>query len=128
MLAALALGPLAGCGDDATDPDPTLSVIFSSRIQPQGSAWRTFEVTKAGTVTLQLSALSEAEKVVRIGLGTVSDTQCALSSSVDTASNSTAQSPQITTSLPVGTFCVSITDIGNLSGITDFTLLISKQF
>jgi hypothetical protein len=128
VFAALALGPLVGCGDDATSPDPTLSEIFSSRIQPQGSAWRTFQVTKAGTVTLQLSALSEAEKTVRIGFGTVDGTQCALSSSVDTVPNSTAQSPQITTSLSTGTYCVSIADIGNITRIVDFTLLISRQF
>ena len=124
------LAGLTACGDSPTTPTDTVTTItdtFSSRIQEKGSASRSFEVTTAGSVKVQLTAVSEAA-IVRLGLGTMSGATCVITDSVDTAASGTADTPQITKTLGVGTYCTKITDIGNLTTIVDFTIVVTKPY
>jgi hypothetical protein len=117
----------AGCDNDTTTPDVTTTVEqFSSRIQKNGSAWRSIEVFTAGDVTLQLVSISQADAVVNVGIGTIAGTQCVLAASVDTTANAAEVAPQLTQGLAVGSYCVRIADIGKLTQIVDFTIRIEK--
>ena len=120
----------AACGSSTTSPTTGATTIttYASRIQEKGSAWRSFTVTTAGTVDLQLTAVSQVNAVMGLGLGTVSGTTCAISQSVQTAANSTASAPQISTTLAAGTYCVKVYDIGNLTSITDFVITITMPY
>jgi len=120
----------AACGSSTTSPTTGATTIttYASRIQEKGSAWRSFTVTTAGTVDLQLTAVSQADAVMGLGLGTVSGTTCVISQSVQTAANSTASAPQISTTLAAGTYCVKLYDIGNLTSITDFVITITMPY
>jgi len=128
-LILLVSGTIA-CGSTTTTPsaDVSRTEIFASRLQEKGSAWHSFQVTTAGQVTFQLTSLTQTDAVMRLGLGTVSGTNCVVSQSVDTAASSTTNSPQITTTLAVGSYCVRVADIGNLTTIYDFSVLITSPF
>ncbi len=130
LLALLGSTGLSACGT-STSPtvvSPTITLSFASRIQEHGSAWRSFAVPTAGSVKVQLTSVSQANAVVGLGIGTVNGANCALSQSLQTAANSAADSPQITTTLGVGTYCVQVSDIGNLTTIVDFTVLITTPY
>jgi hypothetical protein len=117
---------LSACGTSTspTITSPTITLAFASRIQEHGSAWRSFTVPTAGSVTVQLTSVSQANAVVGLGIGTVNGANCVLSQSLQTAANATSNSPQITTTLSAGTYCVQFSDVGNLTTIVDFVILI----
>ena len=116
----------AACGSDVTSPDvaTTTAVGFASRLQEGGSAWRTFTVAASGTVKVQLVTVSQPDVVMRIGIGTVSGTECTVTQKTETAASATSDTPQITATLNAGTYCVKISDIGNLTTIVDFVIVI----
>lgn len=125
LLASLAVA--SGCGKTVTEPIATTTVEqFSSRLQEKGSAWRSITVTTAGNVMLQLVAVTQANAVMNIGIGTISGTQCVLAASVDTVANAAAVTPQLTRTVSTGTYCVRIADIGNLTQLVEFTVRIEK--
>lgn len=116
----------AGCGSSTTAPVTTTVETFASRVQEKGSAWRSVTVATAGDLTVQLVSVTQADAVMNIGIGTISGTQCVLAASVDTAANASAIAPQLTRTLAVGTYCVRIADIGNLTQLVDFSIRIER--
>ena len=125
LLLATLVGASA-CGSTTTPTVTTTVEQFASRIQENGSAWRSINVPTAGDVTIQLVSLTQANAVGNIGIGTISGTQCVIAASVDTAANADAIAPQLTRTVPIGTYCVRIADIGNLTQLVDFTIRIEK--
>jgi len=120
---------VAGCGSDTTEPTATTYVEqFSSRLQEKGRAWRSLTITTAGNVQMQLVALTQTEAIMNLGIGTINGTQCVLAASVDTIANGTTVLPQLTRTVPVGTYCVQLQDIGNLTQLVDFTVRIERPF
>ena len=79
-------------------------------------------------MTVQLVSVTQADAVMNIGIGSISGTQCVLAASVDTAANATTIAPQLTRTLAVGTYCVRIADIGNLTQLVDFSIRIERPF
>jgi len=126
LLATLAA--TAGCGSTTTAPITTTVETFASRVQEKGSAWRSVTVATAGDVTVQLVSVTQADAVMRIGFGTISGTQCVPAASIDTAANASSIAPQLTRTAAVGTYCVSIADIGNLTQLVDFSIRIERPF
>jgi hypothetical protein len=124
IVLAAALGS-AGCEDSPiapTNPNPTQTVIFSSRLQPGAFAWRSFTVAEAGSVSVQLISISpEVEAVVSLAFGTFAGSACTPTTSLDTASGTTAQ---ITTPVSAGEYCVRVADIGNLTKDWTFSIAI----
>jgi len=126
LLSAVMTG--AGCNllNDITSPSSTTpatnSETFGSSVGVQGSSRYTFTTTQSGTVSLTLSALS-SNVAVGLGIGTPSGTTaCTLTSSNSSALVSTT--PQITVTEPAGSYCVSVYDVGNLTTVTTFTVLV----
>ncbi len=122
----LSVSGAMACGSSSTAPvvATTSAQQYVSRIQERGSAWRSIVVPVAGDVTVQLVSVSQANAVMRLGVGTIDGTRCVLVKSIDTVANSTANSPQITGTMPQGTYCVQLADIGNLTTIVDFLIVI----
>lgn len=127
-LLSLCLSGATACGTittSVTSPSVIPKVVnFVSRIQEHGSAWRSF-VMVAGDVSVQLTSVSQGTTTMGLGLGTVDGTNCVISQAVETDPNSASVGPQITATLPTGTYCVKVWDIGNLTTIADFAVVIT---
>src|SRR5262245_39079142 len=117
---------MSGCGKDSTTtptPTPTgpTTSIFASRLTPNGAVSRSFGVTTAGTVTVMLTNAAGPTTVVGLGIGvpTTGIAKCALSTAIRTASGTT---PQISTPVDAGTYCVTVYDLGTLTTPIDFSV------
>jgi hypothetical protein len=122
----------AGCGvlgnliSPSTTPSTSSSTntteTFTGTLAVQSSNLFSFTVAQAGTVSLTLSTLS-ATGPVGLGVGTPNGaTACTL-----TSSNSTAlagPTPQIMVTENPGTYCVSVYDVGNLTGPAAFSITV----
>jgi hypothetical protein len=128
-LAALVMASsltLAGCGEDtATTPTTTATtttVVFSSNLAMGGSSTRSFEVTRAGTVSATLTAVGNS-LTLKVGLGIgiplADGTGCVLSRSVVTVPGATAQ---LELSVDAGKYCLQIYDPGTLTGVVGFAI------
>jgi len=128
----LSVSGASACGT-YTDPllAPSASVVpkvvsFVSRIQEKGSAWRSFS-SLAGDVSIQLTSVSQGAVVMGLGFGTldVTGTNCVVSQSVEALPEGTVVAPQISANVTLGTYCVKIWDVGNLTTIVDFSIAIT---
>ena len=117
---------LAGCDDDPpTTPTPTpttSSVTFASNLAMGGSSSRSFEVTRAGTVSATLTAVGNST-TLKVGLGVgiplADGTGCVLSRSVETVPGTTAQ---LELNVDIGKYCLQIYDPGTLTGVVAFSI------
>ena len=128
-LAALVLASsltLAGCDDDpptTPTPDPTTTTVtFASNLAMGGSSTRSFEVTRAGTVSATLVAVGNST-TLKVGLGVgiplADGSGCVLSRSVETVSGTTAQ---LELNVDIGKYCLQIYDPGTLTGVVPFSI------
>ena len=105
---------------------PAKVVSFSGTLQPQGTASYTFTVSQDGYVEATLVGLgAPAGTAVGFGIGTASAiATCSVIQSVTTAAGTAAQ--LIGTGL-AGTLCVTIYDVGNLTGPTLYTITVASS-
>lgn len=115
---------VAGCGDDTTtapsNTSTTMSETWSSAVAPGGQSSRSFTVNSSGTINVTLTAAG-ATLGLGIGLPRVTGGGCRLSVSVNTPPGST---PQISTSVDAGQYCVQVYDLGTLTDPVGFALKI----
>jgi hypothetical protein len=130
-LAVSAAALSAGCSNllnAITSPSNTstnASNTVTGTLAVQGSNLFTFTVANTGTVSVTLSALS-APVAVGLGVGTLNGTTaCNLTSS--TATVVAGSSPQINVTEDPGTYCVSVYDVGNLTGPATFSLTVAHS-
>ncbi len=128
-LAALVLASsltLAGCDDDPpTTPDPeptTTTIVFSSNLAMGGASTRSFEVTRAGTVSATLIGVGNST-TLKVGLGVgiplADGSGCVLSRSVETVAGTTAQ---LELTVDIGKYCLQIYDPGTLTSVVAFSI------
>ncbi len=123
--AILIAGLTAGCSDDNTStvtptPPVTLTDSFSGTVTINGSFAHTFEVTRAGTITAQIVALTPDDTVtLGFALGTWNGAACQLVITNDAAKVSTTI---LGTATAPGTLCVRVSDVGQLSAPTSYDL------
>jgi hypothetical protein len=118
----------AACGSSTPSPaaptpvSPTTET-FASTLAVQGTAFRTFTVSQAGTVSVTL--VSDGPPTIPFGLGLgvrAGATGCNLTTAVTTMPGDTAQ---ITAPVDAGAYCAGIYDIGNIpSGEVNFSVRI----
>ena len=130
ILAALVLASsltLTGCGDDdpPTTPEPTpttTTVTFASNLAMGGSSTRSFDVTRAGTVSVTLVSVANSN-TLKVGLGVgiplADGTGCVLSRSVETLPGTTAQ---LELNVDTGKYCLQIYDPGTLTSVVSFSI------
>lgn len=129
---------LAACGGDgssststptsasATIAEAAITEEFSGTLAVKGANWYPFDVSAYGTVNVQLASIGGAlvppTVMVSLGQGTLSDNDCSVASPTTTTA---ASSPQLTATLDVGTYCVRISDVGNLFAPATFTITVA---
>jgi hypothetical protein len=118
-----------GCNllNDATSPSTsspsTSTETFGGTVGVQGSSRSTFTVAQQGTVTVTLSALSPSV-AMGLGIGTPNGTTaCAMTSS--TTSALPGSTPQLTVTEPAGSYCVSVYDVGNVTGTVTYSVIVA---
>jgi hypothetical protein len=134
FLAAAALTvAVAACGSTPTSPTtatttttPTTSTqLFEGAIGVGESSFYSFTVTQGGTFTATLASLSLFGRTpalavpIRLGVGIPSGQGCAVTQYADTPPGLT---PQFTTTLAAGIYCVNISDVGTLPGAAAFSI------
>jgi len=117
---------LAGCDEDTpTEPTPdptTATVTFASNLALGGSSSRSFDVTRAGNVSVTLVGVG-GSTTLQVGLGVgiplADGSGCVLSRSVEAVAGTTAQ---LELGVDVGKYCVQIYDPGTLTSVVAFSI------
>src|SRR5262245_19873492 len=104
------------CGDDnpATSPTetPSLSTVtFSTQLAPGGSASRSLDVDRSGTVSVTLQS---APVPVGLGIGVPQASGSGCRATISTTATA-ASSPQLSTSVEEGRYCVIVFDVVGLT-------------
>jgi hypothetical protein len=114
------------CGSTSTATSPTTTVVspatetFASTLTELGTATRSFVASKSGTVTVTLTSVTPSVVVgLALGIANSNGTGCSLSMSKNTLPGSV---PQFTTAVDAGDYCVTIYDVGNLTGQVRFSV------
>lgn len=131
VLAWLPLAILAGgCGNDSTPTTPTttrtspVTETFQSNLTVQGSVWRMINAVQSGPLTATLTATDQptVEVGLAIGLRNGTGTGCLVTKDVIAPAGS---SPQLSTQVDGGDYCVKVFDAGRLQGPMAFTVTIT---
>jgi len=121
-LAAACDNTISGPSGTASSTASTVSLStesFEATLSNGESTFYSFTVGTAGSVAVTLASLVQVGRpaavatTMRIGLGTPAGEGCAISDTVDA---SAALTPQLTASMSAGIHCVSIADVGQLTG------------
>jgi hypothetical protein len=102
-----------------------MTEMFSGTLAQRSASFYTFTVLQAGTVSITLTSLGGGSSAVAVGLGIGAPN--GTSSCVITSSNPTAiagTTPQISVTEPAGSYCVQISDVGNLTAPSTFSITI----
>ncbi len=117
---------VAGCDEDTpTTPTPnptTATVTFASNLAVGGSSTRSFDVKRAGNVSVTLLGVGgPATLKVGVGLGIplADGSGCVLSRSVEAVAGTTAQ---LELAVDIGKYCVQIYDPGTLTSVVAFSI------
>jgi len=126
---------LSACGKSAATTSPTettpdtLTETFTGTLPVGGSAFYSFSIATAGTVTATVAGIGgdlvPSSVVVNLGIGTPTQFTCLATSPTSVQVTGTAQLPaQVSSSEQPGVYCVIISDIGNLFAPASFTVTI----
>jgi hypothetical protein len=110
------------CGDDvATSPTDTTSpstITWTTQLAPRGSASRTLDVDQSGTVFVTLQS---APLPVGLGIGVPQADGSGCRTTLSTTATA-ASSPQLTTAVEEGRYCVIVFDVVGLTDPITFTV------
>jgi K+-transporting ATPase A subunit len=136
LVVLLALLTIACGADSATAPSSTSTAAssptaaydgFEATLGHGGSSFFSFNVTTAGAAGVMLASVVREGQFpplvvhLRIGLGVPAGEGCNVGESVDVLPSLT---PQLATTLPAGIHCVSVEDVGEVTG----TVVASVRF
>ncbi|PWT81288.1 MAG: hypothetical protein C5B57_10755 [Blastocatellia bacterium] len=130
---ALALLAVACSDQNATTPlprpdaPPSKLLTFNGTLQPGGNDSYPFAITQSGDLQVTLigavDATSSNALTVGLGIGSLSSGgSCLLTYSVIATGGTRAQ---ITGTAQIGSMCVSIFDVGNLTGPANYTITVA---
>ena len=119
-----------GCGDDPTSPSPQPGVpvteTFMGTLQPSGTAFYSFSMSRAGNVALTLLSMTgssvPADALFPVGIATPAGAGCP---ALTDAAIQPGASPQHTAAKQAGVYCVQITDNARLGAPATFVLNIT---
>jgi hypothetical protein len=110
------------CGGDATtSPTETTSpstITWTTQLGPRGSASRSLQVDQAGTVSVTLQS---APVPVGLGIGVPQANGSGCRATLSTTATA-GGSPQLTTSVEEGRYCVIVFDVVGLADPITFTV------
>jgi len=130
MLRRLILAPVlvaaviaAGCGDDTITAPPldspaSVSETFSGTLTVNGAFTHPFTVTRAGSVSAQVTALAPDDPItLGLAMGTWNGIACQVVIANDTAKLS---SVVLGTATAPGLLCIRVYDVGGLTSATAY--------
>lgn len=132
--ALLALLAGIGCGSDGTTTSPSTTTVttstelFTGTLTPRGSAFYSFSVTNAGSVSVTLVSTTTSKigpagtSPLSVGFGIPSGFGCAVSTAVSSTPGLTSQ--LAATGSASGIYCINVADVAGLSGDTLFVIRI----
>jgi len=100
-------------------------VTFASTLPVKGAVTKTVTTSTEGTIDVTLNSLgSQPNAVVGLGIGVVPSTsaECTLTIIVQTKAGSV---PQLSEKVDAGSYCVGLSDVGNLTNQTTFSMTIA---
>lgn len=115
-----------GCSDPEapatpTPARPTITDTFTGRLVVLGTNTHQFTVQQVGGVQVSITGITPGA-AVGIGVGTPSGANCLL---IDKLTAVPSPNVQLSgTATLVGTFCVSVFDVGNLVEAVDYTVTV----
>jgi hypothetical protein len=117
----------SGSTNSTTSPTvapPSVTDTFPGTLQVGGTNTHTFSVAQVGTLNATLTAVGPPATVfVGFAVGTFSGGVCSLAATINTQASTT---PQLSgTASIVGTWCVQVYDIGNLSAPANYTITVA---
>lgn len=117
---------LAGCEDATPGPttptEPTLvTSTFTGTLTSAGGVTFPFAVSSSGPITATLTAMTDSALVVGIALGTWNGSACTIVVARDMAVQGDAVNG---TAGSLGTLCVRLYDVGNVTDPQDFTIAV----
>ena len=111
--------------DDTTSSSSTPETL-SGTLAQGGSVTMQFTVTTAGAVSVTLTSMTPSTSAsVSMGVGTFSNGNCIVTSSVSSVVGGT--SAQLSTNLGAGTGCVKVSDTGSLTAPETVTVTVSHS-
>src|SRR5207244_663031 len=116
----------AGCrksSDTPTTPSSTVTTqTFAGTVAVGGANSHTFTVAQPGEVDVTLTSASPpADVVMGLGVGTPSDSSCAVLAGASTNTKA-GSSAQLTGRVTAGSFCVQISDVGNQTAPVSYSI------
>jgi hypothetical protein len=126
FLLVLAVTTLVGCGsnddpiDNPTQPTPVeVTETFSGTLTVNGLQAHSYTIERAGTTSVQLTALSDSAATVALSLGTWNGSACQIiianpAAAINTTVTGTAQT--------AGQFCVLLNDVGRLTAAVSYSV------
>lgn len=110
----------------STPAEPAITEEFSGTLAVKGTNWYPFVVAAYGTVNVQLASIGghlvPSTVMVSLGQGVQSEDDCSVSAPTTTTASS---APQVTAVLDAGTYCVKISDVGNLFAPATFSITVA---
>src|SRR5262245_58571311 len=128
---------VSACGKSASTTSPTststntdsLTETFNGTLPVGGSAFYSFSLATAGTVTATLANIGGDDVppsvMVNLGIGTLSQFNCSTTPTQVQVSGTAGVPASVTASEQPGVFCVLISDLGNLFAPANFTVTIN---
>lgn len=111
-----------------TTPSAPIIETMTGVLPVGGTRFYSFSIASPGAVTATLQSMSGVDVpptvIVNMGIGVPSGSNCSGSQSQVQASGDAGLSTQVSQSQDKGTFCVSISDIGNLPAPATFRIQI----
>jgi hypothetical protein len=127
---AVALVPLMACGSSTplVVPTPVVTLTtetFTGSVDPLGADFHPFAVAQNGEVDVTLTAAGPPATIqMVVGVGQPSGTSCAILTNGATLT-AAGTAPQLTGSLPPGSYCVQVSDNGNALSTITYTVTVA---
>jgi len=126
MMVSACSNPLSDLFGSPTSPSTSTSSTdtFNGTLAPNGSLVFTFSVATAGNVAITLTAVSPATTAsLGLGVGPSSNGNCTIANS--TSGAIAAGSPQLSAMENPGSYCVKVSDPGNLVTTSTVTVTVA---
>jgi hypothetical protein len=124
MSAAACANPFAS--DTAPSPTGSTTDTFTGSLAPNSAIVFTFTVTTAGSVGVTLTSVTPSTtNALGLGIGASSNGSCSVTNATSSAvASSTAQ---LTAAENPGTYCVRVSDSGNLTATSTVTITVAHS-
>lgn len=128
VLASAMMAAACNPFDNSSSPSTSTSTTdtFSGLLAQGGSTIFTFSVTTAGSVSVTLTSVSPPTiSPLGLGVGTANGATCTVTNS--TSSATAGSGAQLTVNENPGSYCVKVSDLGNLTATSTISVSVAHS-